>query len=277
MSIWEYKDRSARFNRALLGETACVFCGSKMESLPPKYKESRDHNLDVATQVASCPTCGWWKLIWLEQEIQAITQPNPHPQDIFDDGLHRWSFAYGAIGSLRELDLTDISQPIEDVRAYLLACYEKRFEVHPRLFEETVASVFRNLGYHARVTSYTGDGGIDVILDGTDGKIVGVQVKRYKNSISVEQIRSLAGALYIGGYTKGIFVTTSRFQSGSQKTSNLSALRGIPIELIDADKFYAAMKIAQRERYKFKDEPMTPFFNITTDQLIPLDLTMSSK
>lgn len=271
MSIWEYKDRSPRFTRELLGEPACVFCGSKMESLPPKYEESRVHNLDVATQVASCPTCGWWKLVLLEQEIQATTQFDPHPQDIFDDGLHRWSSAYGAIGSLRELDLTDISQPVDDVRAYLVARYEKRFEVHPRLFEETVASVFRNLGYDARVTSYTGDGGIDVILDGADGQIIGVQVKRYKNSISVEQIRSLAGALYIGGYTKGIFVTTSRFQSGSHRTSNLAAMRGIPIELIDADKFYAAMKISQRERYKFKDEPMTPFSEISTDQLTPID------
>jgi restriction system protein len=54
------------------------------------------------------------------------------------------------------------------------------------MFEETVASVFRSLGYDATVTAYSGDGGIDVILHKGEERI-GVQVKRYRNSISVEQ------------------------------------------------------------------------------------------
>ena len=49
---------------------------------------------------------------------------------------------------------------------------------------------FGDLGYRARVTAYSGDDGIDVILDGDDDKAVGVQVKRYKNRIEVDQIRS---------------------------------------------------------------------------------------
>jgi len=55
----------------------------------------------------------------------------------------------------------------------------------------TVASVFRDCGFHARVTSYSGDGGIEVILERGD-ETIGVQVKRYKSAIDAEQIRSLA-------------------------------------------------------------------------------------
>lgn len=47
-----------------------------------------------------------------------------------------------------------------------------------------------------------------VILDGKGNKTIGVQVKRYKNSIRVSQIREFAGALIENDMTKGIFITT---------------------------------------------------------------------
>jgi restriction system protein len=271
MSIWEYKGLGTQIDSAVFGKSDCVFCNTRMSPLSVRYAEFDEYNVEDETQIASCPTCGWWKLIRVEQEITATQEFCSDPDDLFDDGVYRGGFTYGAIGSLKELDLTDVSQPMDEVKTYLVARYEKRFEIHPRLFEETVASVFRQLGYHARVTSYTGDGGIDVILDGPNKDQIGVQVKRYKNSICVEQIRSLAGALFIGGYTKGVFVTTSRFQSGAQKVCNLASMRGIPIELMDADKFYAALKIGQREPYWFMDDSMAPFYKIPTHQLIMLD------
>jgi restriction endonuclease Mrr len=41
-------------------------------------------------------------------------------------------------------------------------------QMNPKLFEDTVASVFQEHGYQARVTGQSGDGGIDVVLDGAD-------------------------------------------------------------------------------------------------------------
>jgi restriction system protein len=70
-------------------------------------------------------------------------------------------------------------------------------------------------GYDAVATSYSGDYGIDAVLKRSDGLEIGVQVKRYRSSIVVEQIRSFFGALVLGGYTRGIFVTTSKFQRGA--------------------------------------------------------------
>ena len=127
---------------------------------------------------------------------------------------------------------------------FLNGKYGERFSVDPGRFETTVAAVFAGIGYDARVTGQTGDGGIDVILDGPNDKTIGVQVKRYKEKIQANQIRELTGALVIKGHTKGIFVTTSDFTSGAAVTSGLSAARGVPIELVNAERFYDAMKIA---------------------------------
>jgi restriction system protein len=169
--------------------------------------------------------------------------------------------AYGAAASLRELDISDISSPIEDIRSYLAAKYERRFTVHPRLFEETVASVFGNLGYKAEVTAYSSDGGIDVILKRA-GETIGIQVKRYKDRIKVEQIRSLAGALLLNGLTCGIFLTTSAFRRGANVTTAKYAARGYKLHLLDAPRFYDALKIAQRKMYdSFAEIPIYDCFS----------------
>ena len=158
-------------------------------------------------------------------------------------------------GMLLELDLSDLSLPISEVRDYLAARYDSRFRVHPQRFEEFVASVFGDLGYDSRATSYSGDGGIDVVLNGSSGDTVGVQVKRYKGAICVEQIRAFTGALVLKGITKGIFVTTSRFQSGVAGTADVSAARGYPIELQDAERFYESLQLAQVESYRRSERP----------------------
>ena len=273
MTIWEYKTNTNSVDRSVLTEPNCLFCSSKMESLEKLFEESLEDNYEEITQVQICPVCGWWKYLLAVQAIEPMGITT-YPQELSEiqpwdfaggasDGIeYRWGAIYGTIGSLKELDLVDISLPVEDVRSYLMVRYSERFKIHPKLFEETVASVFKDLGYHSRVTSYSGDGGIDIILDGPNNKTIGVQVKRYKNTIEVEQIRSLAGALFIGGHTKGVFVTTSKFQSGAGKVCDIAATRGLPIELIDAEKLFSAMEIAQREKYKYKNDPMAPFHKI---------------
>lgn len=140
--------------------------------------------------------------------------------------------------------------PHEEVVNYLAARYDDRLKVHPRKFEEVVAAVFRGLGYQTRVTSYSCDGGIDVFMDGPDNVFIGVQVKRSRNSISVGQIRELTGALVLQGVTRGIFVTTSHFTAAARKEAGLAALRGIPVELVDAYKLFDALKIGRIKSYQ---------------------------
>jgi len=122
-----------------------------------------------------------------------------------------------------------------------------------------VADVFRRLGFIARITAYSSDGGIDVILDGPSDSVIGVQVKRYKNAINVEQIRELTGAHVVKGLTRGIFLTTSTFQSGAEPLVERLAETIYQIDLVDASRFYDALKIAQRLHYRYKDDPGAPY------------------
>lgn len=265
MSIWEYNDKSTFLNREIITKPHCVFCDSPMDALPVAHVEL-EHR-EEATQVYTCAVCGWWKLIRVDQQMSPRRELTP--DSIWDqDGYgSRFSTERAAIGSLKELDLKDVRIPIDEIKQYLVIKYEERFALHPRLFEETVASVFKDLGYYARVTAYSGDGGIDVVLDSPDGSVIGVQVKRYRNTIKVEQIRSLAGALLLGGYTRGIFVATSSFQSGAKNTADMAAARGLPIELLDANRFLDAMKIGRRNAYKSTHDRFAPFYNLSFEDL----------
>lgn len=154
------------------------------------------------------------------------------------------SVYYSAAGLLRGLDIPDISVPLAEIRSFLNGRYAERFFIDPSRLETTVAAVFSGLDFRSRVVGAAGDGGIDVVLDGPDNITIGVQVKRYKNKIEAHQIREFAGALFIKDMIKGIFVTTSDYTSGAKSVSDLSAIRGIPIELYNAERFFDAMKIA---------------------------------
>lgn len=266
MSIWEYKSQSQekKLVKAAVYKIRCIFCDTPLITIKSGYRDylktfvrsniydspppSRD--LDIK----SCRTCGWWNLI--------------------SNGYNKIGYGYhkeskGTIGSLKNFNLNDISTPIEEVRAFLTAKYTSRFIIHPKVFEETVASVFRDLGYYARVTAFAKDGGIDIILDGPNKETIGVQVKRYRNTIGVEHIRALAGALLIKGYTKGAFITTSRFSSVAVQGAKDASSKGYPIELFDAGKFFDALKVTQRKHYKSEEEFCSSIVNFST--LIPVE------
>lgn len=165
-----------------------------------------------------------------------------------------------AIGCLKNFDEFKDAGPIEDIRCYLAARYESRFSVSPRLFESTVASVFRDQGYLPVVTGYSNDGGIDIILHRCSHTI-GVQVKRHRQRIQVEMIRSLAGALVLHDMTTGIFVTTSDFTMGATRVTSAYSARGIAIELLDAPRFYSALSLVQVSRHHMRTKDPSLYFS----------------
>lgn len=250
MSAWKHMHKTRYVGIEIADSDYCYFCKNKLEIIFKKeLKHKKVYHVYKNTKyIKMCPVCGWWIAI----KIRCYDGENMLP-DVYD--------FYARAAVLRKLDLDDISLPIDDVSQYLLAKYEDRFLVNPRLFEETVASAFRNMGYYARTTAYQNDGGIDVILDGKGNKTVGVQVKRYKNSIRVSQIREFAGALIENDMTKGIFVTTSKFQSGAYKSVSNFGDRGIGIELIDSERFYDALQI-KRGTNNLRDEIIEEVSNI---------------
>jgi len=141
--------------------------------------------------------------------------------------------------------------------------YSDRFDLNPQVFEQVVAGVFSDFGYEVRVTSYSGDDGIDIAaLDGEQGDTIGIQVKRYKDKIGAEQIRSFAGALVLNKHAQGVFVTTSKFTKGASRTANDFFDLGIPIKLWDCETLYEALQITQRPVYSTADDPKAPFSKI---------------
>lgn len=270
--MWVYQDIAKVLPRAALLTEICLYCSHPLTLLPPRaqVKEDDRYTEDQApqslTQVAACPKCGWWKL------IRICRFPTVGAEDHEEIGIGSPnSLTRAAMGSLKELDLRSLTEPIEAVRAFLTARFNARFQMHPRLFEETVASVFADQGYDVCVTNYSGDDGIDIILYLPDGTTTGVQVKRHKNKISVEQIRALTGALLIGDHTRGVFVTTSSFQSGADRTVSLAAARGKPIILVDANSFYSALEIAQQARFDQLADPDYPLIGIHDGNLRIVD------
>ena len=155
------------------------------------------------------------------------------------------------------------------MRQYFLAKNDSIYQTHPRLFEDVISSVFKGFGWKTRVTAYSGDDGIDVILDGKCECTVGVQVKRYKKErkIEAEQIRSLAGALILGGHTEGIFVTTSSFRRGAIKTAEEFTAIGHPITLMDAKKFLEALGIAQYKSFELDREKILTYITKKSEHL----------
>lgn len=256
MSIWEYSEGLKHDSAAYTGfKDLCVYCSTRLvrdygdESKVTMYEElnygwSDGFLTRAKAKIGVCPACGWW-CYFVETQCPDFNgqRIRPHVE------LRR--------GILRSLDLSDVKIPISVVRDFLTANYDARFSVHPKVFEDVVGSVFKDHGYDVRVTGCAGDDGIDVILDHACGDTIGIQVKRYKDRISVAQIRELTGALVIGGYTRGVFVTTSDFQSGCARTARLSESNGKPIELVNSSRFYEALRIAQfaSPRHVFDAKP----------------------
>jgi len=146
-----------------------------------------------------CKRCGWWYIsIYHEwDDIGAVTADE----------------MYGVGSCILTLDTPKLNSAIYKTRHQLAKDFENTKKiVNPYRFEDVVTSVFSDLGYYSHTTGYTNDGGIDIILLGPEDKFIGVQVKRYKNKISVSQIRELLGALFLKNLSDGIFVTTSDFQ-----------------------------------------------------------------
>jgi hypothetical protein len=282
MSIWTYSDTLSdnATVKAAIGFRSCPFCKTGLKKLRTERTEAEiaaGIQQDTDRVCYACKVCGWWAVRREEFTTTNVTARygKTHQEEIQDRmknlfGRHRGRHGeplpheyrvLGAAASLKNFSVADIDAPVEEIRQWLTGKYQDRFHVHPRKFEETVASVFGHLGYQTCVTAYSGDGGIDVVLDGPDGVVIGVQVKRYKHSIQVDQIRELVGALVLKGMTRGVFVTTSSFQSGAGKVAEEAGKLGYPIELVDAEAFYDALKIAQRKQFKSIYDRDAPFQN----------------
>ncbi len=252
--MWDYAEAGRLLTMRSVRADKCIFCPQKLIRKPAKRWDKDGKTL--LAQLSICACCGWWSV------YRVIQGKYPRTAGYIE------SYS-GSIGCLKELDLQDISSPLSEVRQYLLARKESIYSAHPQLFEDVVCSVFRDFGWKARVTAYSGDDGIDVILDGPSQETIGVQVKRYRKDrrIEAEQIRSLAGALVLNGHTRGVFVTTSGFTAGARTTARRYAAIGLPIKLVDVKRFLESVGVAQIRSFKLDGKRFARYILSTAHHL----------
>ena len=123
----------------------------------------------------------------------------------------------------------------------------KKYARNPVMFEHYVGDLYRRLGYSARVTKASGDGGIDVHL-WRDGQRYAVEVKLYarERHVGREHIQKLWAAQHDAGADGAIFVTTSSFTGEAEAFA-----RRHDIRLVDGESLSLLIRRAAMPRRRF--------------------------
>lgn len=111
-------------------------------------------------------------------------------------------------------------------------------DMDPAAFERLVQRLLREAGFiQVEVTGRSGDGGIDgkgiMRLGGLLSFHVLFQCKRYRDSVSANQVRDFRGAM-VGRADKGLLITTGNFTRDAMQEATRDGAD--PIDLVDGDK-----------------------------------------
>ena len=116
--------------------------------------------------------------------------------------------------------------------------------VDPYLFEQIVVRLLEKMGYgEGDAVGRSGDGGIDGIInqDPLGLEKVYVQAKRWEGNVGTGPIFSFGGSLGAQGASKGVFITTSTFNSNARQAAQSISAGGNLIRLIDGQELARLM------------------------------------
>jgi restriction system protein len=115
-------------------------------------------------------------------------------------------------------DEPNASRIEEWTRDYIIQTLMHELSGHE--FEHFVAELLQAMGYKTRVTTASGDGGIDVVAHkdplGLEPPIIKVQCKRTLATQGGPNVQQLTGALAPGGNELGLFVTLGAFSADAR-------------------------------------------------------------
>jgi len=103
--MWEYGEAGRILTTRSVYAKQCIFCGFEMFRFSAQEFEVGAKRL--LAQPSICMECGWW------------TVYRVHRGQIPETSELAESYS-GTIGSLKELDLRDISTPLGEIRKYLI-------------------------------------------------------------------------------------------------------------------------------------------------------------
>ncbi|HEY4643010.1 MAG TPA: restriction endonuclease [Thermoanaerobaculia bacterium] len=208
----------------------CPYCGAQSSLIYDTGNRDAEPSLEdgwsspkisVWTSRAwSCPSCGWW-------EVETIQKWAGEP---YADETELCIYH----ASLRHFDITSKEIPVATLIDHLASSPQSIEHISPYKMERLVEAVFRE-HYHCEAVhcGRSNDGGLDLILIDGDEPIA-VQVKRRERrsrTESVVLIREFLGACLLGGYTKGIIVTSAHDFSPAAR---LAAHKAVTKDLVDS-------------------------------------------
>ena len=131
----------------------------------------------------------------------------------------------------------DIAKRVEEINQQTRQVLRKRLlEMLADRFELLISELLIAVGLEepsVQVTSYSGDGGIDVRGVLNAGSVTSVnaavQVKRWKKNVQANVVRELRGSLTT--HEQGIIITTSDYSAGARTEAN--AVGKVPISLLN--------------------------------------------
>lgn len=134
---------------------------------------------------------------------------------------------------------SEIEQHNKQTRKALLS---KLRTMEPDDFEDLVSRLLTAMGFEmVQVTSYSGDGGVDVRGTLVIGDVIrikmAVQAKRWKSNVQAPVVQQLRGSL--GAHEQGLIITTSDFSKGA-KDEAVQADK-TPIALMNGEQLVALL------------------------------------
>jgi len=93
-------------------------------------------------------------------------------------------------------------------------------DLTPDAFEHIITNLFKKMGFDAYPTRHSKDGGVDCIAYDKNSVRSGkysVQAKRWTNTVQVDAVRDLFGAMHHERANTGILITTSKFAPACYK------------------------------------------------------------
>src|SRR5437667_4511031 len=102
-------------------------------------------------------------------------------------------------------------------------------------FEFNVCQLLQQMGFDAKITDHSRDGGIDPIASNPNPLIGGqcvLECKAWNKPVGEPVLRDLFGTMHAYGANKGVLITTSSFTAAA-----LHFAEGKPLELIDGVRY----------------------------------------
>ena len=185
------------------------------------------------------------QLTYFTRELGHLTQDEYHELASFFTAKDLAN-ARAGIDHLYAADALDVASAPKtplvwcpDVESELLEFFrvnpELMHAMSPRKFEELVAAIFRNNGYHVELTPESRDNGVDIIAVQTSAltgdSVHLIECKRYApdRPVGIGVVQRLLGVVTHLRATKGVVVTTSQFTAPArvvaQNSRHVLALR----------------------------------------------------